>query len=180
MNDLKQYKDTNYYVNINAEVYHLLPSGRYKKLKGCNELKTKSQRIRMHIGDKKIPLSKIVWETFVGPVKDGYVLSHKNGCSSMNDLANLKLIKRNEINRIRYKNKTTRKIINLSTREIYKGSRQAAKSLKHSRKCITKICDGVKLQKLKLNIAWYDDVNGKPFRADYLKYYNRYMKESWD
>jgi len=171
-----QYKNTNYYVTIDGKVFHKLPSGRYKKLKGSYEHDNKYKRIRINIGGIKIPVSRMVWETFKGSIPNGYVVIHKNGCFTINELFNLELVKLDNGKHLKGKNSRTRKIINLNNREIYKGTRKAAECLRHSRKLLTDICNG-NIKRVKLNIAWYDDINSKPFRGDYVTYYNRYMKE---
>lgn len=174
-NNLRRYKDTSYYLTADAKVYHLLENGTYKQLKGVYD--KRSRRIRIHIEGKRYSLSRLMWETFKGEIPEGYMVGHRNGCSTINEIGNLWLVKRNELSKYKPLNRNTKKVINLDTHEISKGLHSASRKYKSTRSTIRAICSGAKMKTVKYKLAWWDDVNGKAFIGDYEKYYNKYMKE---
>ena len=172
--NLKQFRDTRYYLNTNGEVFLKLKRGGYRQTKGFVD---SEKRTRINVGSKKYSLSRMVYETFKGEIPKGYVVVHRNGCSTMNDLGNLMLVEQKDSAKYCKLRKTTKKVINLDTHKIYKGLHSANKDLKSCRQTIALVCSGANLPQVKYHVAWWDDVNGKAFRGDYYKYYNKYMKE---
>lgn len=178
LRDYRQFRDSSYYVSSEGKVIRKLKNGKITELKCTLAREGKYKRYRIYITDYKIKISlaRVVYETFRGEIPEGYVVAHRNGCSTMNDLANLYLVKVNACGRYRNLQSTTRKVINLNNGRIYIGLKEASKQLKYSRDTISQICEG-KPKKIKLNIAWYDDVNSKAFRGNYQRHHDKYMIE---
>lgn len=174
--DLRQFRDTPYYLNTDGEVFHKLKKG-YKKLNCGNETIHGCKRIRANIHGQKIPVSRMMWEVYHGEIPKGYAVIHRNGCSTMNDIGNLELVKKNQCHRHKPKMPSTMKIINLKTGRIYKGTRQASDKLGHSRQLVRDLCRGKKPLYVDLQVAYWDDINHIAFRGDYQKYFNKHMKE---
>lgn len=128
----KQYKDTCYSVSDN---------GRLRNDKTGKILKsffTGGQHVAS-VHCHSINLARAIWETFRGPIPDGYCIKYKNDCSTMCDLYNLAIVPRSES-----ASKASRKAMRIGTRvrdkntgKVYKSVRAASRALYVSRGCIT-------------------------------------------
>lgn len=173
--DARRFRGTDYYVSPKGKVFHMKPDGSMKQISGYIDRHGGYKRVRVTTTAGKFELARMVYETFRGPIPEGYVIEHVNGCSTMNDLVNLRAVRITDGRRFKGKRKNLRKVVDLRTGKIYRGIRCAERSIGHARKTISNVCSG--RVKSRIPVAWYDDVNGKPFRGDYARHHERYMRE---
>ena len=83
----KPYDDV-YWVSDQGRVKRIYKNGRVNYLNVHTRFKGDKQ-LRVKIRGKYVSLRRLVWETFVGKVPDGYGVVNKNKCYTMNDLYNL-------------------------------------------------------------------------------------------
>ena len=175
ISSLRQYKNTDYYASANGEVYKLTKVKEFIKKDRCDY-----RSVRIHVGKKQATVSRLVWEAFNGTISKGYVVEHINGCSTINELHNLRMVKISDGRRFKGTNRKTRKIIDEATGKVYKGTRTCAEALNTTREIITRIRNGNQPQRKGIKVAWYDDINGKAFIGNYNEYYKKYMQGKYD
>lgn len=109
----------------------------------------------------KTGLARAVWETFRGPIPKGYVVKFKNGCNSMCDLYNLKLVtEQQQVEGLRRgrNNSTCRKVKDLETGKVYKSIRAAERAMNVGTGTIQKILVGKsKSGRLGLKVEYYEE-----------------------
>ena len=150
-----QYKDTSYYLSDEGRVKHVLESGKVRILDGYRKTNWKGHSTWMiKIAGEDLILKNIMWETFKGSIPKGYIVVHKNGCITMNDIYNLELITPEEAGK-RYGGKTrlTRRVINKDNGKVYTGTRQAGEALNISRQTVSDYCNN-KIKKPMYNLKW--------------------------
>ena len=85
-------------------------------------------KVLVTIDYKQKMLARVVWETFNGRIPDGCMVTHVNGCVTMNELYNLRLI--DTAGRMRIVNRSkTHRILNIDTGEVYASAVAASKRL---------------------------------------------------
>lgn len=131
----KQFRDTEFWLSDEGDVEHRYKNG---KRRAIVPFRTHSTPYRIRIKDKKYILSRILWETFYGEIPEGKYVTHKNGCSSMNDIYNLMLINvKDNCRKAAMHNR--KKVINLYNGEVYDSITQAAQRNYYSRPCVSKL-----------------------------------------
>lgn len=154
----KQYKDTDYWVSDQGRVFRRWKS-KDTEITGYRRTRKKSsngKQIYVKFYGKEKTLKNIIWETFRGPIPEGMMVVHKNGAATMNDLYNLELITQKESGQRYGHMSKRRKIINLNTGKIYRGTRDAAAKLYISRQTVSDYCNG-KIEKPAYRLAWISE-----------------------
>ena len=116
----------------------------HKKMRG-------SQRLVVKLTDdngkaREVILIQIMAKAFLGPVPEGYVPYHKNGCQSDNYIQNIAYISREELGK-RTGSKSRRKaVVKIDLLgeivDVYSSAREAARKNFMSRQTITDRCNG--------------------------------------
>lgn len=113
-------------------------------------------------GNKKTSLARAVWETFRGPIPEGYIVIYKNGCNSMPDLYNLDIMEQRKFKSEQLAKRNVDRAIKVKDNDtgvIYKSMRQAEKSLFVANGVIRDILLGnTKNSRTGLNISIYKEV----------------------
>lgn len=111
--------------------------------------------------NQKTGLARAIWETFKGPVPEGYVVKFKNGCNTMCDLYNLKLVTKEDqvIGLRRGVNQTrAKKVKDLDTGKVYKSIHAAERAMCVSNGTIWAIVNGKSNSKrLGLRFEYYEE-----------------------
>ena len=131
----KKYDDK-YYVSDLGRVKRVYKNGRINYLNLVARSKTDTQ-LRVKLYRNYVPIRRLVWTMFNGPIPEGYAVVNKNGCKTMNELYNLELM---PINQSKGLNKYSRRkpIIDLDTGKVYVSSRVAAKHLFMTKTALTR------------------------------------------
>ena len=114
------------------ERYEVSSLGRVRRIyKSCVRMLKPfrhQNKVLVTIDYKQKMLARVVWETFRGAIPKGCMITHANGCITMNELYNLRLIDTTGRMRIINKRKTNR-IVNNDTGEVYANAVAASKRL---------------------------------------------------
>lgn len=154
----RQYENTPYYFSNCGRVKRkyknheklLSPYSRVRKKNG----KTQSYTY-VHIHRKQVKVAHVICKLFIGDIPKGYCVHHKDNCFFNNDYRNLELLTKSELGKKTGKrHRRTRKIIDLDTGKIYKGTRECAKALYTSRQTVSDICNKKRKRKPMYNLAW--------------------------
>jgi hypothetical protein len=155
----KQYKDTPYYVSNYGRFKRrwadkeVLANGWTRYLK---KSKGNLKGMFVKIYRKEMSLPRLVWETFMGEIPNGYVIHHKDNCFTNNDLNNLELITYQECGKKTGGRVSKRRLIYCADNDkIYKGIKQASEDLFVSRQTITDICNGKRKKEPVVNVRWF-------------------------
>ena len=91
----KQYKG-DYWVSSEGRVKRVYANGHERYLTPVPRRKDyPGDGARIKIYGKSVDIKHLVWEAFNGPVPEGYSITYRNGCRTMNDISNL--VKRSKI-----------------------------------------------------------------------------------
>lgn len=90
--------DGKYQINFYGQVRRALKYGRYKELNGY--IKSSNGRRCVKLNCKEQVVMHLMRDTFIGQLPEGYVLYHKNGVLSDDELSNLGMIKREELGKL--------------------------------------------------------------------------------
>lgn len=105
---------------------------------------TRDERsIRVTINRTRYNLPRLVWEVFRGKIPDGYVVVHKNGCITMNDLYNLELRPKADVY-AEAARKRGKKVRDKETGKIYSSLHDCARILHHGINTVRNDCEGRK------------------------------------
>lgn len=86
----KQFKDTKYYCDINGNIYSDFSRRILKPiLRGAKNKQYYYIDINFGEGQKHYPIHKIVYETWIGELKSGQIVCHKNDNQLDNNINNL-------------------------------------------------------------------------------------------
>ena len=153
----KQYRDTD---------YHFSSYGRVKRIYRHKERLLKPYKVSRRNGSelwvvkvygKETPVSRTVYELFIGTVPEGYNIIHRNKVQSDNAAVNLKAVSKKELGTL-YGGRTRmqRLIYDMENKCFYKGTREAGKALHISRQTVSDYCNG-KVKKPMFRLRWARD-----------------------
>lgn len=145
--------DEKYWVSDQGRVKHVYKTTEHYMTPQKRDENDKSLRVK--VNGKYVSLRRMVWETFNGPVPEGYAIINKNGCHTMNELYNLICVPMKDginINREAKK----KKVIDLDTGIVYPSMRSAAEYL-HTCHSTISYCCKKKRQRLMYNLEEYDE-----------------------
>lgn len=139
-----------YQADKEGRIRRIYQSGRTRFMTPYRKKMSGSQRLVVKLTkdgkSKEEILIQLIAKTFLGPVPDGYVPHHKNGCQSENHLNNIAYISRKELGCITGANSNRQPVAKIDQNgevvEIYSSAREAAKHNYMSRQTITDRCNG--------------------------------------
>lgn len=132
----KRFEDTDFWISDEGRVKQE-KDGVVKYFYGSRD----ERAVRITINKKRYILPRLVWETFRGEIPEGYVIVHKNGCITMNDLYNLELKPKGEAY-AEAARKRGRKVRDKKTGVIYNGLNDCARTLHHGINTVRNDCEG--------------------------------------
>ncbi|WP_373124755.1 HNH endonuclease [Blautia producta] len=154
----KQYDKTPYFVSTCGRVKRIYKNGKQRILSSWVKENNNGNRylaVKIHV--KEVKLARIVYETFNGPVPDGFAVIHRNKVFTDNALVNLKVISCEELG-ILYGGRTTmrRLVYCYDNQCIYKGTREAAAALHISRQTVSDYCNN-RVKKPMFRLRWINN-----------------------
>ena len=90
--------DGKYQINYLGEVRRSLKNGKYKNLNPYR--KKRSGKMAIKLNCKERDMMRVMGDTFIGALPEGYVMYHKNGLLSDNALCNLGVTTREKLGRL--------------------------------------------------------------------------------
>lgn len=151
--DLASFRGTPYYASRDGQIYNM-----NKKTKMRFETTGNYYRVQCHygLGGKHFSVHRIIWESFNGPVPEGYEINHIDGNPHNNALDNLELTTHKE--NCRKANHRGMKILSVNTitgeETHYPSLNQACKAA-FGNKNTRKMHDIIKDNKIYNNCHWY-------------------------
>ena len=140
-----------YQVDMEGNCRRVYPSGKTRKITPYKKQMQGSKRLVVNLHDdtgkkKDWIFARIMAETFIGPMPEGCVPYHKNGCQTENHIQNIAYISKEELGRItgaKAKRKPVAKIdSNGEVVEVYSSAREAARKNFMSKQTVTDRCNG--------------------------------------
>lgn len=141
-----------YQVDMDGNIRRVYPSGKTRELRPYQKKRMRgSKRLVIHLTDdkgktKEVKLLQIMARTFLGPVPDGCVPHHKNGCQHDNYIQNIEYISRKELGKINGANSRRKPVAKIDSSgaivEFYPSAREAAKKNYMSYQTVIDRCDG--------------------------------------
>ncbi len=140
-----------YQVDMEANIRRVYPSGKTRAMTPYHKKMSGSQRLVVKLTDgdgkaKEVILLQIMARTFLGPVPDGCVPYHKNGCQSDNYIQNIAYISRKELGKKTGSKSRRKAVVKIDILgeivDVYSSAREAAKKNFMSRQTITDRCNG--------------------------------------
>lgn len=140
-----------YQVDMEANIRRVYPSGKTRTMTPYHKKMTGSQRLVVKLTDdngksKEEILIQIMAKTFIGPVPDGCVPYHKNGCQGDNYIQNIAYISRKELGKLtgaKSKRMPVAKIDQTgNVVEVYSSAREAARKNYMSYQTVIDRCNG--------------------------------------
>lgn len=108
----------------------------------------------IHIKNKDVRVSIVIYELFIGSIPTGYRVHHKDNIYTNNDYMNLELLSMKELGHKTGGRSSRRKLIyDIDNQCFYKGTREAAVKLHTNRQTISDYCNG-KIKKPMFNLRW--------------------------
>lgn len=148
----KQYDDK-YWVSDLGRVKHVYKNSEHYLTPKRRDNMCRSLRVKMN--NKYVTLRRLIWETFVGKIPDGYSVINKNGCYTMNELYNLELKPMSQCIQAKAKS-VGKRVINIDTGRVYASTRDAGRKLKISHTTVQDYCNNRILDK-QFNLEYYDE-----------------------
>ena len=157
-----------YWVSDNGDVKRVCQkSGIVHKLNKYR--KEESGGFCVKIKGKHRYVARLVWETFRGEIPEGYVVMHKNGCRTMDDLTNLALVFKYDHVKYFYGGRALRKkVIDLNTGIVYLSTIQASKALFCTHRTVSNCCNR-RYKTSCLNVEWYDPDKIYPMELKFVR-----------
>lgn len=158
-----KYKD--YWVSDLGRVKHVYKNSEHILTPVVHSKRDKSLRVK--INNKYVSLRRLIWETFIGEIPDGYGVVTKDGCRTMNEVYNLKLLSLKECSAL---NRFSRRkeVIDLDTKTVYASVRLAGEKLFICSTTVSNLCKNKYKTKL-YNLEYYDESKNYG-RIEKLKY----------
>lgn len=160
----KQYKDTPFWFSDQGRAKRVVNGIDYEVGYFSQDHARKTTMVK--IGKKGYKVKNIVYELFKGKIPEGHYLIHKNGMKHDDSIYNLEAVSRKEHGR--RTRGGSQKVADLDRRIIYRSASEAGRKLNCSRSTICCICLGQRKKPI-VNVAWWDDVNQKPYRGRWKK-----------
>ncbi len=156
-----KYKD--YWVSDLGRVKHVYKNSEHILTPVIHSKRDKSLRVK--INNKYVALRRLIWETFKGEIPEGYGVVTKNGCRTMNEIYNLKLLPLRECNAV---NKFSKRkaVIELDTKVVYPSLQIASEHLYICRTTVSNLCRG----------TYKYDKNNKLYNLEYFDESKNYGK----
>lgn len=147
--DVPEY-DGKYQLDTEGNVRRVFPSGKTRKMKPYHKKMTGSQRMVVKLTkegkSKEEILVQIMAKTFLGPIPDGCVPYHKNGCQSDNYIQNIGYISRKELGKLTGSSARRQPVAKIDSNgqivEVYPSARECAKRNYMSYQTIMDRCNG--------------------------------------
>lgn len=142
--------DGKYQADREGNIRHVFPSGKTRMMKPYHKKMTGSQRLVVKLSRKgkskdEIVLS-IMARTFIGPVPEGCVPYHKNGCQTENHINNIAYISKSELGKrtgaMSGRQPVAKIDLNGQIVEVYSSAREAARQNYMSHQTIISRCNG--------------------------------------
>lgn len=144
--------DGRYQADKEGNIRRVFPSGKTRMMSQYHKRMTGSQRLVVKLTkdgkSKEETVLNVIARTFLGPIPEGYVPYHKNGCQTENHLNNIAYISRRELGKLTGSASGRRSVVKIDPNgeivDVYSSAREAAKQNYLSRQAVTDRCNGIR------------------------------------
>ena len=149
--DIPRY-DGRYQADKEGNIRRVFPSGKTRMMSKYHKRMTGSQRLVVKLTkdgkSKEETVLNVIARTFLGPIPEGYVPYHKNGCQTENHLNNIAYITRRELGKLTGSASGRRSVVKIDPNgeivDVYSSAREAARQNYLSRQAVTDRCNGIR------------------------------------
>lgn len=147
-----------YYATMQGQIFHVYPSGKTREVKGYQKGNLYVVKLSDSLGHYvERPFNRVIWETFKGPIPDGYLVTKKIVAPTENGLHNLRLQTKAQRGKKTGGTSRNKEVVLLDEKgtiiDSWASARQAAKDLYVSRQTVTDVCNG-RVKKPMINVRW--------------------------
>lgn len=144
--------DGRYQADKEGNIRRVFPSGKTRMMSQYHKRMTGSQRLVVKLTkdgkSKEETVLNVIARTFLGPIPEGYVPYHKNGCQTENHLNNIAYITRRELGKRTGSASGRRSVVKIDPNgeivDVYSSAREAARQNYLSRQAVTDRCNGIR------------------------------------
>lgn len=144
--------DGRYQADKDGNIRRVFPSGKTRMMSQYHKRMTGSQRLVVKLTkdgkSKEETVLNVIARTFLGPIPEGYVPYHKNGCQTENHLNNIAYITRRELGKLTGSASGRRSVVKIDPNgeivDVYSSAREAARQNYLSRQAVTDRCNGIR------------------------------------
>lgn len=144
--------DGRYQADKEGNIRRVFPSGKTRMMSQYHKRMTGSQRLVVKLTkdgkSKEETVLNVIARTFLGPIPEGYVPYHKNGCQTENHLNNIAYITRRELGKLTGSASGRRSVVKIDPNgeivDVYSSAREAARQNYLSRQAVTDRCNGIR------------------------------------
>ena len=144
--------DGRYQADKEGNIRRVFPSGKTRMMSQYHKRMTGSQRLVVKLTkdgkSKEETVLNVIARTFLGPIPEGHVPYHKNGCQTENHLNNIAYITRRELGKLTGSASGRRSVVKIDPNgeivDVYSSAREAARQNYLSRQAVTDRCNGLR------------------------------------
>lgn len=150
--------ENKYFATYQGEIFRVYKSGKIRQIKGYKKDNTYCVKLTIDGNSKEYLFNRIIWETFKGPIPDGYLVIRKTNIGSNNHIANLTLRTKSQHGKKTGSTSRSKEVVLLNDdNEIidhWSSARKAALDLFVSYQTVMDICNGKTKRKPIVNVRW--------------------------
>lgn len=150
--------ENKYFATFQGEIFRLYKNGKIRQITGYKA--GNGYRVKLTIDDvsKEYRFNRIIWETFKGPIPDGYFVVRKTNIGTNNHIANLTLRTKSQHGKKTGPTSRSKEVVLLDDGnhiiDHWSSARKAAKDLFVSYQTVMNICNGKTKRKPIVNVRW--------------------------
>lgn len=143
-----------YFATFQGEIFRKLKNGKNKQLKGYKKTNTYCVKLC----GKEFLFNRVIWETFKGPIPDGYLVVRRTPILEKNDLHNLRLRTKEQHGVKTGPTSRSQAVVLLDDQneviDSWSSARKAAKDLFVSYQTVMDICNKKIKREPVVNVRW--------------------------
>lgn len=147
-----------YFATYDGHIFRVYRNGKTRELKGYKKRNLRCVKLADGHGhyDEKL-FNRVIWETFMGPIPEGYIVARKTSVLTENGMANLRLRTKSQQGRKTGPTSRSKEVVLLDDEgeiiDSWSSARKAAKDLFCSYQTVMDVCNG-KVKKPIVNVRW--------------------------
>lgn len=150
--------ESKYYATKSGKIFNVYKSGNKRELKGYRRANVYCVKLTDTSGHcKELMFNRIIWETFKGPIPNGYIVTRKTSVLTENSLQNLRVVSKKQHGAKTGPKSRSKEVVLLNDDgeivNFWTSARKAAKDLFVSHQTVNDVCNG-KVQKPLINVRW--------------------------
>lgn len=154
--------ETRYFATWQGQIFRIFSNGKTRELKGYKKGNKYCVKLADGHGNYNEKLfNRVIWETFKGPIPEGYLVTRKISILTENGMQNLRLRTKSQQGRKTGPTSRSKEVVLMDSGgqiiDSWSSARKAAKNLFCSYQTVMDICNK-KVQKPLFNVRWTREV----------------------